>query len=118
MNPNSRFSYRVTVSAAIATALATGAYGQLPIPAATKVYPPTNVTANADSSNQITLTWTASLTSGVTYNVYENTISGFQPSASSLVSSGIAATKFTQQGLQSATTYYFVVSAVLTTESF
>jgi hypothetical protein len=76
MKPISRFSYRVAVPAAIATALAVGAYGQLPMPAAMKVDPPTDAIANADSSNQITLTWTASLTSGVTYNVYESTISG------------------------------------------
>jgi hypothetical protein len=42
---------------------------------------PSNLTTTAAGSNQINLAWTASATSGVTYDVYESTTSGFAPSA-------------------------------------
>jgi fibronectin type 3 domain-containing protein len=114
-NQKFRWFSRVPAWAALTAALVTGAYGQGQTPSqpgaqAPLPNPPSNVTATVSSSSEIMLSWTASPVSGVTYNVYESTTSGFQPSTSNLIASGITGTTFTQQGLQPATTYYFVVS--------
>jgi hypothetical protein len=73
---------------------------------------PSNLTATAAGSSQINLTWTASPTAGVTYNVYEGTTSGFAPSASNRIASGVAATGYAATGLNSLSTYYYRVTAV------
>lgn len=73
---------------------------------------PSNLNAVAVSSSEINLSWTASPTSGVTYNVYASTVSGFVPSASNLIASGIATTAFANTGLSPRTTYYYRVTAV------
>ena len=70
---------------------------------------PTNLNANAVSSSQIGLTWTASGTSGATYSVYSGTASG---STNTLLASGISGTTYQATGLKASTTYYFVVKAV------
>jgi hypothetical protein len=72
--------------------------------------PGTTVAAPITSS-QVKLDWAASPTSKVTYNVYSSTTSGFTPSTSNRVASGIAVTSYTATGLQAATTYYFRVTA-------
>jgi hypothetical protein len=73
---------------------------------------PSNLVATDAGSSQINLTWTASPTSGVTYNIYQGTTSGFAPSASNRIASGIAATAYAVPGLNSSTTYYYRVSAM------
>lgn len=78
----------------------------LPPPAA-----PSSLVATAASSSQINLSWTASPTSGVTYNVYASTISGFVPSASNRIAAGIATTAYASTSLAPSTTYYYVVTA-------
>ena len=68
---------------------------------------PTGLTASAGDS-QASLSWTAS--SGATsYNVKRATSSG---GPYTTVASGITATSYTNTGLSSGTTYYYVVSAV------
>ena len=86
---------------------AAGGGGGPTLPAA-----PTNLSAAAVSSSQIDLTWTASSTAGVTYNVYAGTTSGFSPLSSTRVATGLTATAFNQQGVSAATTYYYLVTAV------
>jgi chitodextrinase len=65
--------------------------------------PPTNLTATAASSSQIDLSWTASTTGGVTYNVLRN---------GSVVKTGVTTTTFSDTGLQASTTYSYTVEAV------
>ncbi len=65
--------------------------------------PPTNLTATAVSSSQIDLSWTASTTSGVTYNVLRN---------GSVVKTGVTGMTFSDTGLQASTTYSYTVEAV------
>ncbi|MGC2421204.1 MAG: malectin domain-containing carbohydrate-binding protein [Candidatus Acidiferrales bacterium] len=76
---------------------------------------PTGLTATAASSSQINLSWTAS-TAGtgctITYNVYRSTTSGFTPSSSNEITSGVTATSYSNTGLAASTTYYYLVEAV------
>ncbi len=73
---------------------------------------PTALTATAVSSSAINLSWTASTTTGVTYNLYRSTVSGFTPSSSTLLPASITGTTYSDTGLTASTTYYYVVEAV------
>jgi hypothetical protein len=73
---------------------------------------PTNLAASPGSATQISLTWGASRTPGVTYDVYGSTTAGFAPSAANRVVSGLTHTNDTVKGLTPGTTYYFVVTAI------
>ncbi|MGB8097166.1 MAG: malectin domain-containing carbohydrate-binding protein [Terracidiphilus sp.] len=77
---------------------------------------PTGLTATAPSSSVIGLTWTADTApSGCTisgYNVYRSTTSGFTPSSSNLVASGVTTASYSSTGLAASTTYYFIVEAL------
>ena len=84
--------------------------GNQPTPVA-----PTGVTANAATSSQINLTWTASTTPGVSYSVFGSTTSGFTPSSSNQLVSGLTTTTYPNSGLAASTTYYYVVEAVNST---
>jgi fibronectin type 3 domain-containing protein len=69
---------------------------------------PTGLTAMAASSSQINLSWAAS--SGATsYNVKRATVSG---GPYTTVATGVTATNYSDTGLATSTTYYYVVSAV------
>jgi hypothetical protein len=73
---------------------------------------PSGLAATATSSSQINLSWTASSSScSVTYNVFRSTTSGFTPSASNQIASGVAATTYSDTGLTASTAYYYVVEA-------
>jgi hypothetical protein len=72
---------------------------------------PTKLTAAAASSAQINLAWTASPTSGVTYNVYSSTSSGFTPSGANRIATGLTATSYSNTGLSPSTTHYYLVTA-------
>jgi endoglucanase Acf2 len=74
---------------------------------------PTNVTAMAKSSSEIDLTWMASTTTGVTYNVYRSTTAGFTPGAGNLIGN-VSTTAFADMGLTPATNYYYIVAATST----
>ncbi len=69
---------------------------------------PTALTASTNSSSQISLTWSASSTAGVTYSVYSGTSSG---STTNLLASGLSATNYAVTGLAASTNYYFTVKA-------
>ena len=71
---------------------------------------PTALSATAVSATQINLSWTASSTSGVQYQVFRSTASGFIPSSSNQVAT-TATTTYSDTVLAAATTYYYVVEA-------
>jgi hypothetical protein len=77
---------------------------------------PTGLTATTSSSSIIGLSWTAATPpancSINSYNVYSSTTSGFAPSSSNLIASGVSGTTYSNTGLAASTTYYYVVEAV------
>lgn len=72
---------------------------------------PSTLAATIISPSQINLTWAASPTSGVLYSVYRSTTSGFTPSKSNQLASGVAVPSYADEGISAATTYYYVVQA-------
>jgi beta-galactosidase len=77
---------------------------------------PSGLTATASSSSVINLTWTAvTPPANCTisfYNVYRSTTSGFTPSSTTLVGSGVTSANYSDTGLAGSTTYYYKVEAV------
>ncbi len=75
---------------------------------------PSGLTATAASSSQINLSWTAS-TAGtgcsITYSVFRSTTSGFTPSSSNQIATGVTTTSYSNTGLAASTTYYYLVEA-------
>jgi trimeric autotransporter adhesin len=77
--------------------------------------PPVGLTALASSPSIIGLTWTAVTpppNCSITYNVYGSMTSGFTPSSSNLIASGLTNATYSNVGLAPSTTYYYVVEAV------
>lgn len=75
---------------------------------------PGNVAASAQSSSSIVVDWgSVSAPSGCTvgYNVFRSTTSGFTPSSSNQVATGLTTTSFTDTGLTASTTYYYKIEA-------
>ncbi len=73
---------------------------------------PSGLGATAISSSQINLSWTASSSSCTpTYNIFRNTTSGFTPSGSNQIASGVSATTYSDTGLAASTTYYYLIEA-------
>ena len=76
---------------------------------------PGGLTAMAASSTQVNLSWTASTApSGCnvgSYSVYRSTTSGFTPSSSNLIASGISGTIFDDTTALCNTTYHYAVEA-------
>jgi beta-glucanase (GH16 family) len=71
---------------------------------------PTALAAAAISSSQINLDWTASTSScSVTYNVFRSTTSGFAPSGSNQIATGVTGTTYSDTSLLASTTYYYLV---------
>ena len=70
--------------------------------------PPTGLTANPGTKKKIVLAWTASA-GATSYTVRRATVSG---GPYSNVATGVTATSYTNSGLSSGTTYYYVVAAV------
>jgi beta-glucanase (GH16 family) len=73
--------------------------------------PASNLAANAPSSSAINLSWAASPTAGVTYDLFRSTSSGFTPSSSNQIAHGITSTSFADSGLTCNTTYFYLVEA-------
>lgn len=71
---------------------------------------PSNLTATSASTSQINLNWTASSTAGVVYDIFRSTTSGFAPSAANQVATA-SSTSYSDTGLATNTTYYYVVEA-------
>lgn len=80
--------------------------GSCGVPAA-----PSSLTASAKSSGQIGLSWATS-SCATSYLVFRSTISGFTPSQSNQIASGVSGTTFTDSGLAASTTYFYLVEAV------
>jgi hypothetical protein len=68
-------------------------------------------TGTQQVSHTVGVAWTASASSVIGYNVYRGTVSG-GPYATKVTASPVAATQFTDTGVQSGQTYYYVVTAV------
>jgi hypothetical protein len=47
----------------------------------------------------------------VTYNIFRSTNSGFTPSSSNQIASGVTGTSFSDKGLSASTTYFYLVEA-------
>ena len=108
----SKRSMRTAASAASTQASAeTSAASCCAVPSA-----PTGLTATASSSSAIGLSWTAVTPPAnctiSSYSVYGSKTSGFTPSSSTLLASGVTGTTYSNTGLTASTTYYYVVEAV------
>ena len=68
--------------------------------------------ASCQTTHQGSLTWIASTTPNVTYNVYRSIGTLANPGTFSIVKSGIAGLSFVDTPLQSGTTYCWQVTAV------
>jgi|GEM_PF-6199485 hypothetical protein len=107
ISPASSGNFTINVPAASAAIVElTGKTAPPPPP-----QPPSNLAATAVSSSQINLTWTASPTSGVTYNIFRSTTSGFVPSSSNRIASAVTGTSFSDAGLACGTAYFYLVEA-------
>jgi len=73
---------------------------------------PTNLTATATSTTNINLSWTASTTAGVTYNVYRANDAAFVSSNVTKVASGVTGTTLANAVPFPGMTYYYRVTAV------
>jgi hypothetical protein len=74
---------------------------------------PSGLNATAISSSQTNLNWTAGTSScAVSYNVFRSTTSGFTPSGSNPVASGVSGTSFSDAGLAASTTYFYLIEAI------
>ncbi|AXC12579.1 Endo-1,4-beta-xylanase A precursor [Acidisarcina polymorpha] len=71
--------------------------------------PVTGLTAKATNSNAVSLSWNASSTSGVYYDIYASTTAGAAPSLATLVAQNVTTTSYVHTGLQPSTTYYYTV---------
>src|SRR5213079_2008897 len=69
------------------------------------------LSATSASSSQINLAWTASPTSGVTYNVYASLTGGFVPSPANRIATGVTTTSYSHTGLSASTAYFYLVTA-------
>ena len=77
---------------------------------------PSGLTAATSSSSVINLSWTADTAPAnctiSSYNVFRSTTSGFTPSSSNQIASGVTATSYSSTGLSASTTYYYKIEAV------
>jgi hypothetical protein len=77
---------------------------------------PSGVRGTAASSSVINVSWTADTAPAnctiSSYNVFRSRTSGFSPSPSNQIASGITSTSYSDSGLAPATTYYYAVEAV------
>jgi fibronectin type 3 domain-containing protein len=68
--------------------------------------------ANTPGKHSVTLTWTASTSTGVTYNLYRGTAAGVCSGIPTPYAVGISTTSFTDTNVTLGTTYFYNVSAV------
>jgi hypothetical protein len=77
---------------------------------------PAGLMATSASSSSITLSWGAvtppANCSISSYRVFRSTTSGFTPSSSNQIASGVTGTGFSDSGLTASTTYYYKVEAM------
>ena len=70
------------------------------------------LSGNTPGKHTITLTWTASTTSGVTYNLYRGLATGVCSGIQTPYVTGITTTSYLDTNVTNGTTYYYNVSAV------
>jgi hypothetical protein len=111
VNANSTGQYVIQVTSVINQSLVSGI--EITSGAAcTAPTTPSGLSATATSSSQINLSWTASTSScAVSYNIFRSTTSGFTPSTSNQIASGVNGTSFSDTGLAASTTYFYLVEA-------
>jgi hypothetical protein len=77
---------------------------------------PSGVRGTAASSSVINVSWTADTApvdcSIISYNVHRSSTSGFTPSSTNQIASGVTSTSYSDSGPQPSTTYYYKVRAV------
>lgn len=74
-----------------------------------------NATVNVSAPHTVSLTWSPSSSSGISYyNLYRGTVNG---GPYSLLKSGISSTSYSDASVQSGSTYYYVSTAVDSTGS-
>jgi hypothetical protein len=77
---------------------------------------PSGVKGTAASSSVINVSWTADTAPAnctiSSYSVFRSTTSGFTPSSSNQIASGVTSTSYSDTGLKAATSYYYIVEAV------
>jgi hypothetical protein len=77
---------------------------------------PSGVSGTTASASVINVSWTADTApancSVSSYNVFRSTTSGFTPSSSNQIASGLTSTSYSDSGLAASTTYYYKVEAV------
>jgi glucuronoarabinoxylan endo-1,4-beta-xylanase len=76
---------------------------------------PGSSSATAASSSSINVTWSAVTPPAnctISYSVFRSTTSGFTPSSSNQIASGLTATNYSDSGLAASTTYYYKIEAV------
>ncbi|WP_353065579.1 malectin domain-containing carbohydrate-binding protein [Tunturibacter psychrotolerans] len=73
---------------------------------------PTALTASTGGSSTVNLSWTPSVSSGVTYTVFRSTTAGFVPSAATQIANNLTTTSFSDTSLTPSTMFYYVVEAV------
>ncbi len=76
---------------------------------------PSGLRGTAASSSVINLSWTADTAPAnctiTGYNIYRSTTSGFAPSSSDQIASGVTATSYSDTGRAASTEYYYVIEA-------
>lgn len=76
---------------------------------------PSGLTGTAATSSSINLSWTADTAPAnctiSSYNVFRSTTSGFTPSSTNQIASGITATSYSDTALAASTTYYYKIEA-------
>ena len=106
---NDAFTYTLPAQSITTFVTTTGGGGCTTVPSA-----PSSASASAASSSSILVDW-SSVTppSGCTigYNVFRSTTSGFTPSSSNQVATGLTGTSFTDSGLTASTTYFYKIEA-------
>jgi hypothetical protein len=108
---NSSGQYAITVASVVNQSLVSGIEITSGAPC-TAPSTPSGLSATAVSSGQINLIWTASTSScAVSYNVFRSTTSGFAPSSSNQIASGVTGTSFFDTRLAPSTTYFYLVEA-------
>jgi len=111
MNANASGQYVVQFTSVVNNSLLSG-LEVISGAACTAPGAPGGLSANTVSSSQINLSWTAGTSScSVTYSVFRSTTSGFTPSSSNQIASGMSGTSFSDTGLVASTTYFYVVEA-------
>ncbi len=111
LNADSSGMYTITTTSVVNSALISGIETTSGA-ACTAPTAPSGLTATATSTSQINLSWTASTSScALTYTVFRSTTSGFTPSSSNQIASGVSATSFSDTGLTCNTAYFYLVEA-------